>query len=361
MSYLLDQINEYKVIKNRLKGTNKITLEDLRELFNKCPIVEVKKIDNIVQPILNVPQNSPLLSPQARQILESVADDEERTQLEELFKKDNMELDEKMNNSDIDPDYLEKFANNQFGFFMEDYICAFGKCPLCGDSLMKYTDGAMPTVDLMCINSEYHLNNNQPYLYQVKISLGSNYFGKDFISVGSQKYGGSMHGLKGDDPIDNKRLLTSYICIKFEWDNKFKFAPKESFILIPNLLKTDSKHYYKYKEAQRIETRGMARRKQIIWNKDLVNTLTIDQLLTSDRLIPFNPLDYSFDYRILNNIYHPNNPKPLNLGNKKRPLDNPDDIDNQKQSRQTGGDYYYKMYKKYLERYHKTLKKCYNI
>ena len=66
---------------------------------------------------------------------------------------DNAEIEANENKMfDLDPDYQQRMENNGLGFFMEEYICVYGYCPVCNQpTLKKYQQTNIPVVILMDI------------------------------------------------------------------------------------------------------------------------------------------------------------------------------------------------------------------
>ena len=164
------------------------------------------------------------------------------------------EIIRKMETYDIinDPDYIDKMRDNQIGFYMERYISSFCKCPTCGSYTLRiYRNPCMPVVDLICINTAYHLANNKCFMYQVKTKkTGSVYFNNDYISVGSATFGLYSHILKGNHTPDYKKLFgVGYICISYDYKedtDTYSIIEPESFCMLPNLDLTLDKQYYEY-------------------------------------------------------------------------------------------------------------------
>nr|AEX62565.1 hypothetical protein mv_R360 [Moumouvirus Monve] len=136
---------------------NQIKLIDLYKLFFCKNIIETTIIPN-QQNIINHQTFNLTLTPTSKKIYDATSPKSKPYILRDLLKNT-----ETIENSEskidlLDPDYQEKFQNNGLGFFMEDYICAYGKCPVCGQaSLRKFSQSNVPVIDLVCINTNYHL------------------------------------------------------------------------------------------------------------------------------------------------------------------------------------------------------------
>jgi len=288
------QINDHKNSKSKLRNKTGVTVLEMSNLISKCPLVMVSAKEETKSKgyIFKPPPNHTLLSPMSKSIIDSIQDKDEQSRMTQLLAKDDMEL-EKLDAKEIidDPDYIEKFANNQLGFFMEDYICAYGKCPFCQSKLYKFADPSMPAVDLICENNNRH-RDREPYIFQVKISLTNKYFNNEYITVGTYKYGSVLNNISANS--NYKHLIPTYICIKFKWKegSNHKFVMKESFMIVPQLNKNNNKPFYTYTDDN----------KKIKWNEDMVRIKGIKTLFGTKYLQPFDPYKINFNYELtLNN------------------------------------------------------------
>lgn len=184
------------------------------------------------------------------------------------------------NSDKSDPDYQEKFENNGLGFFMEDFLSAYGFCPVCGEkTLQKYLHSNVPVVDLVCTNKQYHLKNNKCFLFQVKISLTNEYFSlvDRKIIVGSKTFGQISHLQKGDNSMLDKLVVPGYICIKLNKKldkiQTYVIDHRNSFVLVPNYQIFYDKSYYEY-----LDVPNKYRKNVITWNTNMVNTLPLDKV-----------------------------------------------------------------------------------
>lgn len=222
------------------------SIDDIKDLFYKKQVVSVNEVEPIVtfeRPIKK-PKIDNEMTPVSKSIYDELTSDIERIKFKKLIKKDNEEIENIIEEQDNeDPDYLEKLANNALGLFMEDYICRYGKCLVCGQkTLKKYVDPRMPVIDLVCDNDHW----DNIHFFQVKISLGTDYFNlkpKKVITVGSLNYGKPVHELQANNK--NKTLLPGYICLKLNEkdDTRYTINNHESFCLIPDLTANDGIYY----------------------------------------------------------------------------------------------------------------------
>lgn len=233
----------------------RVNLEDLYKLFFKKDLVQLSKPIPRT-PTKKAPKAESVLTPISKSIYDSTSPRSKPYILMDLI-NDNEQI-EKISSKaeELDLDYEEKMENNGLGFFMEDYISVYGKCPVCGEfSLKKYSHSNVPVVDLVCINSSYHLENNKCFLFQVKITLGNDYFNlnKQAIVVGSKVYGGPCHATKGTDDLTYKIIAPGYICIKLnKVENEiqvYTIDHRRSFVLVPNYHNDSNDFYYEYLDS----------------------------------------------------------------------------------------------------------------
>ena len=119
------------------------------------------------------------------------------------------------------------------GIAAEKIVSIYGSCPICkANTLSLFSNPNMPVVDLICTNPDHNINNG-PRLWQVKASSTNNYFNNEFITVGSKRWGKSIH-----ENVDNKDFLLGYICLKMDenvGDQNYTIYKSSSFILFPDL------------------------------------------------------------------------------------------------------------------------------
>ena len=154
-----------------------------------------------------------------------------------------------------DSDFNEKLENNAIGLYMEAYVSVFGKCPGCGKNTLKcYDDMSIPVVDVICINRTpqgIESHKIYPRIFQIKVSLNnSTYFTKDYIHVGSQRYGYNSHMAPVKDTKYNN-IVVGYICIHLD-DGKeegmYNINKSKSYVLLPRLNAFNTPGtYYTYK------------------------------------------------------------------------------------------------------------------
>lgn len=228
----------------------------------------------------------PNLTPLSRMIYKSVSTPDRPKLIQDLLKDDMMI--ESLEQKDYlnDPDYLEKLENGALGFYMEKYISYYGKCPVCEEfSLRKYVMSNVPVVDFICINRKYHESKNECFLFQLKTSTNDFYFNrsKEYISIGSKRFGYNSHIVKASDNISKKFLVVGYICINLEevsvsymqkMVSHYKINNNKSFVIIPDLSENKDEYYYKYI--------GNILDKNIIrWDNKLVNVKEISSVLNT--------------------------------------------------------------------------------
>lgn len=250
-----------------------VSKNDLYFLFTNTDLIETT-YSNYKKKLYKSHQPNLILSPMTKLIYNSVPQEDRNKLLEDIILDNNYieQLD------DNDPDYIEKLANNKLGLYMEDFVCYYMKCPICrSKTLRKYKINNMPVIDVICTNTQFHKNFNNIKFFQIKISVNSNsYFNKQYILVGSKKFGFNCHEIMGNDTLKNKETLIGYICINLTEikDGEYKINNKKSFILIPNITKNYPEYYYKY-----INNSNRFNHDAITWNKNLVNEFKLENLL----------------------------------------------------------------------------------
>ena len=166
---------------------------------------------------------------------------------------------------------------------MENIVSFYGTCPVCGQkSLHKYQNSNIPVVDLVCTNLRYHLVEDKCFIFQLKISLTTDYFnkGKQIIAVGSKIFGEPSHLVSVKAEIENKIVVPGYICIKLYRDrdniqtyhidknNSFVIVPKYS---VPNYQNKSDNNYYRY-----LDSTNKYGKHIISWNNFICDLYDID-------------------------------------------------------------------------------------
>lgn len=293
---LLKNISKY--YRNMEKKS--LNYSDIEQLFFRKQLVELTKVLPKT-PIKQKIKNSQFeLTPSSKAILDSTSPRSKPYVLELLQKNsETIELKEKLDEN-TDPDYLEKMENNGLGFFMEDFISVYSKCPVCGkNTLKKYSHSNVPVVDLVCTNTDYHLKYNKCFLFQVKISLSTNYFNlrNQTIAVGSKTFGELAHLHTGTEPIKDKYIVPGYICIQLRLDKDeiqtYLIDHRNSFILVPDYDSNLTQLYYEYSEKKSIYGKDIIR-----WNSNMVHTIKLSEIIKPIKI----RIEY-FDEEIINNPY----------------------------------------------------------
>ncbi|AVL94977.1 hypothetical protein ma591 [Moumouvirus australiensis] len=264
---------------------NQIKLIDLYKLFFCKKLIEPIIITN-QQNISSHHIFNLTLTPTSKKIYNATSPNSKPYILQDLLKNTQTIEDLESKIDLLDPDYQEKFQNNGLGFFMEDYICAYGKCPVCGQAtLRKYSQSNVPVIDLVCINTDYHLKKNKCFIFQIKISLTNNYFSlkNKILIVGSKNYGKISHIHTGLEPIINKIVVPGYICVKLkkvdEINQEYVIDYKSSFSLIPNYQNKSSENYYDY-----IDVSGFYGKNIISWNDSMVDVINLNDVLDNNKI-----------------------------------------------------------------------------
>ena len=187
----------------------------------------------------------------SKSILEHLDESDKKFLLAD-FKKDNKILEKLDAHLDKDdPDFIHKKKDGNIGFFMEDFIVKNGTCPICKTrNLRKHIIHNMPAVDLLCISESHPINFSR--LFQVKTSIGNNYFTREIIPVGSRYFGQFVHSLTPKHHHNNISL--NYICIDLDRTaepNTYKIT-ENSYILLPQLDSIIDEPFYLYTDLAHI-------------------------------------------------------------------------------------------------------------
>lgn len=243
---------------------------------------------NLIVLSKNIPQSPPpksnkpiIVTPMTKMILSTLTPNSREFMRRDL--QADTEIIEKMEKIELenDPDYLEKMANSGLGFYMENFISYYGVCPVCKEyTLRKYFHSNVPVVDFVCVNKDYHLKTNTCFLFQLKISLGDEYFSlkRQTISIGSRRYGELPHTVKGNDNIDYKRIVPGYICLKLiprEMQN-YQIDVINSFIIVPDYNNMSNRSYYEY-----LPYTDKYGKDIITWHSNMFIMLLIGDILTT--------------------------------------------------------------------------------
>lgn len=251
--------------------------KDLVKLIKYAPVTPPRKIQ---RPVCD-------LTPVSKSIYDTLTPVSKKKILKDFSSNDAAVSVVEERQENTDPDYQEKFENRGLGFYAEDYISYHGFCPICGaNTLRKYKHANIPVVDLVCINKDYHLEENQCFLFQIKISLNKNYFdlNRKKISVGSKKFGIIPHQQKGTSDTVMKHLVPGYICLYLEEHpsniQTYIVNHRNSFVLIPDLNSKLDQPYYQYLPEKNIYGKDV-----ITWNSSMVTTHELRSVLTTGRVI----------------------------------------------------------------------------
>lgn len=272
------------------------TIPDLYKLFFSKGLINVTKIPvpepgtppkkrkiNELDPVSRIILS---FSPMASSIYNSTSPDSKPYILKDLLTDTAKINDAELRADMLDPDFQEKLENNGLGFFMENFISVYGNCPVCGkQTLRKFAHSNVPVIDLVCINTDYHLENNKCFIFQVKMSMTNNYFNlsNQSISVGSDVYGKPSHLHKGIDDITHKIIVPGYICIKLiphpTEIQSYTVNHQNSFVLVPDYQNTSDKYFYKYLTKPNRYGKSM-----ITWDTSMVKTMELKNILGTSKV-----------------------------------------------------------------------------
>jgi hypothetical protein len=161
---------------------------------------------------------------------------------------------------EYDEEYIPD-PEKELGVYMENYLCSKLYCPICGDTLYKYSLSNQPTVDLYCNG------NHEVQFFQVKTRRSSSYIPGEYnkyfdinapipyIHVGSYRYGKYTHSIT---PIDRHlyKMLIGYIVIEYNYiidkPREITIVPSKSYIIYPNTTINPKRgdKYYTYLHLQ---------------------------------------------------------------------------------------------------------------
>jgi hypothetical protein len=278
-------------------------IEQLENIFFGKELIILTKNENPVTPkkSRNILLEQPVdLTPVSKSIYDTLTPISQDKMRQDFIRNDIVveTLEEKQ--YELDPDYQEKFENGGLGFYLENYISYYGLCPVCGEkTLCKYRSSNVPVVDLVCINTDYHLSENKCFLFQVKISLNNSYFNLDHkkISGGSIKYGEIPHTLEGTSDTNKKYLIPGYICLRLEEHTTdiqtYLINHNASFVLIPDLNNKSNQFYYQY-----LQDKNFFGKNLITWNGSMVSTKPLNTVLNGGRI-----KEYVFNEEVIDNPY----------------------------------------------------------
>lgn len=262
-----------------------ISLQNIYDLFFKKDLVKLSKPEPKTPPPSSRKPVLPAITPISKMIISTLSPQSQVKMLEEL-QADTLEIEAaEKKKEESDPDYQEKMANSGLGFYMENFVSWYGVCPVCKErTLRKYWHSNVPVIDFVCINKVYHLSTNTCFLFQLKISLSSEYFSflRQTISVGSRKYGEIPHTVKGTSSIDYKRIVPGYICLRLVQKEiqVYSIDQNNSFILVPDYLNNSNLSYYEY-----LSTKDKYGREMITWNPSMFTYPQVDDILINRLVI----------------------------------------------------------------------------
>lgn len=293
--------------KNSNKIPNKKSKPDLNKiysLFFQKKLVDLVRLEIGAEQLKTPKKRSaaaePELTPISKKIYDIATPRSKPIVLQQLALNDAVIKGYENKENTDDPDYQEKLENNGLGFFMENIVSVYGRCPVCGESMLKkYAESNIPIVDLVCVNDKFHLKTGKCFLYQLKISLTNDYFslpdGK--IAVGSRIYGEPTHQVSGTADIHRKIVVPGYICIKLRTKDAinqiYDIDHRNSFVVIPDYTSNLDEYYYEYSETTNKYGKNI-----IKWNPAM--TKIINLALVIDK----NNISYEvFQENLINNPY----------------------------------------------------------
>lgn len=260
---------------------------DIHKLYNLFFASDLIKLDKPIAEPRTPPKKKvlgPILTPTSKKIYDATSPRSKPYILQDL--QANTAAIEYRESLEDDPDYQEKLENNGLGFFMENFVSHHGICPVCGEhSLKKYAYSNIPVVDLVCINTDYHLKNSACFIFQLKISLTNDYFNlkNQTIVVGSRVYGEPAHEVSGKEDLLHKLIVPGYICIKLypiAGDvQAYNIDHRNSFVLVPDYNNTANNYYYQY-------TANLSRfgKNIISWNSAMVKTINLKNIINNTNI-----------------------------------------------------------------------------
>lgn len=336
--------------------TQYVSIDKLYSLFTDTDIIEYEvKRDIDIEEVFEMP-NECLMSPSAKSIFDGLTPNEKKRFKNDYKNDDDKILQREKKDYMNDSDFNEKLENNAIGLYMEAFVSVYGKCPGCGENTLKcYDDMSIPVVDVICINRTpqgIESHKIYPRIFQIKVSLNkSTYFTKEFIHVGSQRYGYNSHMAPVKDTKYNN-IVVGYICIHLD-DGKeegtYNINKSKSYVLLPilNAFNTPGT-YYTY------TTGRFFGKLSITSNKAAVREYPINKCLDNNKhnittSIVFhknsssNPMKAETERKNLLMELRSRKPKDNNKRNATQLVTSPED---NKRTKLRGGNYYSYIYNK---------------
>ena len=167
-----------------------------------------------------------------------------------------------------------------YGKSIECFIADYMKCPICQQyTLRRYYKNSMQVIDLVCINplhffidgvkffqvktADYDKRSDTSFLPYIQYDRTDQM--KNYIKIGSQKLGETVHNIKPSSPTEEKQILIGYICVYYREEQKqtqenqiqenIVLNLKHSFCVLPEIMpisrklfinKDPNDWYYKY-------------------------------------------------------------------------------------------------------------------
>ncbi len=280
-----------------MQHINEDYIYNLFETSNLVQITEAKELRRSDRHNIQSKQDSSLFSPNAQKILNRLTPISRQRMIDDFNSDDLYILKKEAKQEEIDETFIY-FENQEVGQFLESWICFNMRCPGCNGILYKYKNKNMPVVDVKCINPNHNINNGPKY-YQIKATEqgttfnGQEYFSldKQFIKIGSTRFGQLSHEVKLGDNYNKKRILIGYICIEYYYNSDsqriINIDINRSFILIPNL-------------TIQPQTLDEAELKYYTYINTVIPTITFNPILFNIYLFNKYPIEYHNIFKNIN-------------------------------------------------------------
>lgn len=215
--------------------------------------------------------SSPLnktLTPISKQILKGCTDNESREKLKRILFLDSEMTDDYIDDV-VDKSFQNKHTVQDIGRKMEDFICAYAKCPYCESPFQKFLNPNTPMADVIC---------NDGHMFQIKSSGCPNqkYFSSNKITVGSKRYSEYLAKIADSNSEDLKKNLVGFILCFYQRksENEIRLRENGSYCILPNLDAKTGETYYTYEENGPFFGKG-----SIIPNKNNTNIFKINKVI----------------------------------------------------------------------------------
>lgn len=282
---------------------NTITTDIVKNIFITKSLVDLSKQQSILTTPTKIKPNKIEDTPMTKLILSTMSPGSQSRMRDQIM-IDNDRINRSATDA-LDTDFFPEFDNKELGHQIENYLSINAKCPVCGKKTLKrFLHSNVPVIDLVCTNTEFHLNTNTTRFYQVKLSTTNYYFNlhNKYISIGSRKYAEPILSML-DTNVD-AAYVPGYICIKLipttsMANTTYIIDKRNSFCVVPNTYEQLNQPFYYFRTEKNRFGADI-----IEWSE--LNTIMIDlTTIVSDNRIDNFPF---YTESVIDNPYNnPNN------------------------------------------------------